>query len=102
MNIIPKDFKGKVDGRLAAHAVEKDLLDAVSKVSSEAADLLEKGEYPRVLNTLAKLKMSVDAFFDGVLVMDKDTDVKSNRLAILRTVSDLFARVADFRKVVTE
>lgn len=102
MNIIPKDFKGKVDGRLAAHAVEKDLLDAVSKVSSEAADLLEKGEYPRVLNTLAKLKMSVDAFFDGVLVMDKDTAVKSNRLAILRTVSDLFARVADFRKVVTE
>jgi glycyl-tRNA synthetase beta chain len=102
MNIIPKDFKGKVDGRLAAHAVEKDLLDAVSKVSSEAADLLEKGEYPRVLNTLAKLKISVDAFFDGVLVMDKDTAVKSNRLAILRTVSDLFARVADFRKVVTE
>lgn len=48
------------------------------------------------------MKKPVDAFFDGVMVMDKDAAVKKNRLAILGTVSDLFAQVADFRKIVTE
>jgi glycyl-tRNA synthetase beta chain len=102
MNIIPEDFKGKLDGSLVTDSVEKGLIDAGSKVSREASVLLEKGEYIKVLNTLAKLKKPVDTFFDGVLVMDKDAAVKGNRLAILSTVSGLFAQVADFRKVVTD
>ena len=102
MNIIPKGFKGKVDRKLVSQGVEKDLLDTALRISGEVTVLLEKGEYSRALNTLAKLKKPVDAFFDGVLVMDKNAAVKKNRLAILSTVSGLFAQVADFRKVVTE
>ena len=64
--------------------------------------MLGKGDYLKVLNVLAGMKKPVDAFFDGVMVMDKDAAVQKNRLAILSTVSDLFAQVADFRKVVTE
>ncbi len=45
---------------------------------------------------------SVDGFFDGVMVMDKDPGIRENRLAILAMVSSLFERIADFRKVVTE
>jgi glycyl-tRNA synthetase beta subunit len=36
------------------------------------------------------------------MVMDKDPAVKRNRLAILGTVSELFAQVADFRKIVID
>jgi glycyl-tRNA synthetase beta chain len=102
MNIIPDDFKGKVNEKLATHPVEKNLLKAVSGVGGEAVALLEKGEYLKVLNVLSKLKKPVDEFFDGVLVMDKDAALKKNRLAILDSVSGLFTQVADFRKIVTE
>jgi glycyl-tRNA synthetase beta chain len=102
MNIIPEGFQGKVDRRKAGEAVEKDLIDSASTLGSEAAAMLEKGDYLKVLDILARMKKPVDAFFDGVMVMDKDAAVKKNRLAILGTVSDIFAQVADFRKVVTE
>lgn len=102
MNIIPDDFKGTVHEDLAAHPEEKKLLEASTSVGTKVESLLEKGEYLKVLNSLARLKKPVDDFFDGVLVMDKDAQVKDNRLAILAEVSGLFAQVADFRKVVTE
>ncbi|UCF29945.1 MAG: glycine--tRNA ligase subunit beta [bacterium] len=102
MNIIPEGFRGKPDKRKARHRVEKDLLDAARDAGKDVAGLLEAGKYTQALNRLAKLKKPVDAFFDGVMVMDKDRSVQKNRLAILQEVSDLFAQVADFRKVVTE
>lgn len=102
MNIIPEGFKGKVDRKKASRKEEKGLIDSASVIGKDATANLEKGEYLKVLNTLAKMKKPVDVFFDGVMVMDKDPAVKKNRLAILGTVSELFAQVADFRKIVTE
>ena len=102
MNIIPEGFTGKVDRKKAKEAVEKALLDSAASLGKDAAGMLEKGDYLKVLNILAGMKKPVDAFFDGVMVMDKDASIQKNRLAILGTVSALFAQVADFRKVVTE
>lgn len=102
MNIIPEGFTGKVDHKKTREAVEKTLLDTATSLGKDAAAMLETGDYLKVLNILAGMKKPVDAFFDGVMVMDKDASVKKNRLAILGTVSVLFAQVADFRKVVTE
>jgi glycyl-tRNA synthetase beta chain len=102
MNIIPDGFTGKVDRKKAKEAVEKGLIDSAASLGKDAAAMLEKGDYLKVLNILAGMKKPVDSFFDGVMVMDKDAAIKKNRLAILGTVSALFAQVADFRKVVTE
>jgi len=102
MNIIPEGFTGKVDRKKAGESVEKGLLESAESLGRDAAAMLEKGDYLKVLNILAGMKKPVDQFFDGVMVMDKDVSVKNNRLAILGTVSDLFAQVADFRKIVTE
>lgn len=102
MNIIPEGFNGKVDRKKATETVEKGLIDSATSIGKEAAGMLEKGDYLKVLNILAGMKKPVDAFFDGVMVMDKDPAVKKNRLAILAWVSALFAQVADFRKVVTD
>jgi len=43
----------------------------------------------------------VDAFFDGVMVMDKDEKIRHNRLSLLANVSALFHKIADFSKIVT-
>jgi glycyl-tRNA synthetase beta chain len=50
---------------------------------------------------MARLKGFIDAFFDSVLVMDRDEAVRRNRLALLTRIHDLFTRVADFRKIQT-
>jgi glycyl-tRNA synthetase beta chain len=42
----------------------------------------------------------VSAFFGKVLVMAKEEKVKNNRLALLKGLSDMFASVADFSRVV--
>ena len=41
-------------------------------------------------------------FFDDVLVMAEDPDVRANRLGLMRRVAALFADVADFRKIQAE
>jgi len=102
MNIIPEGFKGEADRKKTRESVEETLMDSTVSLRKEVDDKLERGDYPRVLDVLAKMKKPVDAFFEGVMVMDKDASLQKNRLAILAEVSDLFGQVADFRKVVTE
>jgi glycyl-tRNA synthetase beta chain len=41
----------------------------------------------------------VASFFEKVLVMAKDENVRNNRLALLSRLSGTFARVADFSRV---
>ncbi len=64
--------------------------------------LIETRDYPAALNHLARLKPTVDNFFDGVMVMCDDQAVKANRLALLGKVAALFRGMADFAKIITE
>jgi glycyl-tRNA synthetase beta chain len=48
---------------------------------------------------LASLRDSVDAFFDHVMVMVDDEDMRDNRLALLNTMRNLFLRVADLSRL---
>jgi glycyl-tRNA synthetase beta chain len=102
MNIIPEGFSGSVDEKLLSEDAGKPLAEAAGKIGSDATAKTRGGDYLAALKSLAGLKGPVDNFFDNVMVMDKDEKVKNNRLALLAGVSDLFAQVADFRKIVTE
>jgi glycyl-tRNA synthetase beta chain len=102
MNIIPAGFSGQVDPGLLTEAVERDLLEAEGRTGREAHELVDRGEYAAALGALAALKAPVDAFFEGVLVMDKDERVRANRLGILSSAAATFGRFADFRKVQTD
>jgi len=44
----------------------------------------------------------VDAFFDKVMVMVEDEDLRANRLALLQTLLREFSTIADFSEIVTE
>jgi len=49
-----------------------------------------------------KFREPVDSFFEGVLVMAQDEKIRHNRLSLLEAIANLFYRVADFSKIVTE
>jgi glycyl-tRNA synthetase beta chain len=102
MNIIPPGFSGSVDPQALTEAVERELLAAEERTGKEADRATDRGEYAAALTALARMKGPIDAFFTGVMVMDNDERVKTNRLAILGAVAATFGRFADFRKVQTE
>jgi glycyl-tRNA synthetase beta chain len=42
----------------------------------------------------------IDKFFENVLVMDNDENIKENRLALLSSIKKKFDKIADFGKLV--
>jgi len=57
--------------------------------------LFAAGEYQQALEELAGLRENVDAFFDSVMVMAEDDNVRINRLTLLSKLRELFLQVAD-------
>lgn len=81
-----------VDQSLFKVAVEQQLLDAVSDKGTAIANM---DSYAEKLAALAELQPVVDQYFEDVLVMDEDEAVRANRLATIKSMRELFLRVAD-------
>jgi glycyl-tRNA synthetase beta chain len=75
------------------------LFAALEKTSGRALPMLERGDYTGYLKSFAVLKQPVDAFFDSVMVMAKEEELRRNRLALLRDLRDAMNRVADIAKL---
>jgi len=99
-NILPKEFAGVVRKDLLKLDAEKALHEAYAEIKDRVKEKTSKLDFRGALADIASLRKSVDAFFDTVMVMDKDAEVKANRLAILAGVTGLFAGIADFSRLV--
>jgi glycyl-tRNA synthetase beta chain len=91
-----------VDPGLLRDDAERHLLSELERVEAEAASLRSTRNYPGVLRNVATLEPAVARFFDDVLVMAEEPDVRANRLGLMRRVAALFSDVADFRKIQAE
>ena len=78
---------------------ERALYDALVSAEVTVRPLLEKRDYTRSLRELAALREPVDRFFDDVMVMADDDDVRTNRLALLGGLRALFLDVADISRL---
>jgi len=97
VNIIPKDFEPvefTPEGKY-----EEELFNEFLSVKEKLAELLQKKNYKEALLTVKALKPYVDAFFDNVMVMDKDENVKNRRLSLLKTIADELLKIMDFSKI---
>lgn len=88
-----------VNEKLFEHECEQALLASYRNVNYRVLKNLENGAFDKALLDIASLKKPVDAFFDGVLIMAEDINIKNNRLALLGCISDLFNLFADFSKI---
>lgn len=68
------------------------------KTAIEAA--ITEGEYLVALQVINKLVEPINYFFEKVMVMDKDEEIKNNRLALLVNIRELVLKIVDFTKVV--
>jgi len=77
---------------------EKDLWNAFISSKGSADNEIATENYLDALNTIARIAEPIDNFFNEVMVMAEDENVKRNRLSMLREISSLFIKVADFSK----
>ena len=95
-----EDVQAAVEADLLAEQVEKDLCKAYEAAVSKVEKEIVAQDYAGAIATLSQLAAPIDAFFDGVMVMDKDEKIKNNRLGLLKLVDNLICQVADFSKIV--
>jgi glycyl-tRNA synthetase beta chain len=106
VNILKKSGKpkgqerlGKVEENLFEHESESALFAAYQKVEKKVSGAMEKGLFEKALQDIATLRGPVDAFFDGVMVLAEDQNVRRNRMALLEHIATLFGKFADFSKL---
>ncbi len=96
-NILAKEAapEGAVVEANLVEDAEKALFAELAKITPGVEPLFAAKDYTAALSALAALRAPVDAFFDGVMVMADDADLKANRLRMLAQLRDLFTKVAD-------
>ncbi len=82
-----------------ADEAEHALAAAVAEVREPLETALEGGDVEAALRAAAALRAPVDRYFDAVLVMDKDPELRANRLAQLREITSLLGSLGDFARL---
>jgi len=78
---------------------ERLLFDKITQFAAKVSPMFAAGEYTTGLKQLAELKEPTDQFFDQVMVMTDQPDIRANRLALLSQLENLFLSVADFSRL---
>jgi glycyl-tRNA synthetase beta chain len=87
---------------LMRESEEKQLWTEVQEIAQSVANLGQAREYSPALAEISRIRLAVDAFFDKVMVMVEDEQLRANRLALLQTLLEEFSTIADFSEIVTE
>ncbi len=74
---------------------ERRLYEDALKLSTQIVPLVSESQHGEILLKLSVLRDPIDQFFDDVMVMDEDLEVRRNRVALVRFVSGLFREVAE-------
>jgi glycyl-tRNA synthetase beta chain len=88
-----------VDFSKLTDQAETTLANHLKILDQQVTPLFSSGDYADGLRQLASLKEPVDRFFDQVMVMVDDRSIRTNRLALLGQLEDLFLRVADLSRL---
>jgi glycyl-tRNA synthetase beta chain len=81
---------------------EKKLGVLIPEIGQAVNRFKEAQDYSRALAEISRIRPAVDAFFDKVMVMVEDEELRANRLALLQTLLQEFSTIADFSEIVTE
>lgn len=103
VNIIKKTPPGiDVDPAGFEHDAERTLHKKYLEIRDKVHERMTQKKYLDALRLIATIRETVDAFFDSVMVMADDMNVRQNRLALLGEIASLFTSFADFSKISAE
>jgi glycyl-tRNA synthetase beta chain len=94
-----REYKGAPEPSLYQLPEEKALANAIATAKAEAGEAVAREDFAAAMRAMAKLRPSVDAFFDKVTVNVDDKPLRENRLKLLNEIREATRAVADFSKI---
>ncbi|HAJ32798.1 MAG TPA: glycine--tRNA ligase subunit beta [Candidatus Atribacteria bacterium] len=101
LNLSKNNEETEIDRSLLKEKAELNLYHNYKSIYPRIREFICNKEYNKVFKLLEDLCEPVDEFFDQVLVMDKDEDIRKNRIALIKKIGILFNQVADLSKIVS-
>lgn len=84
-----------------AQPEEVQLSTEAARVATDAEAFRTRQDYDGALQSIATLRPAIDAFFDKVMVMAPEPDLRAARLGLLQRILQDFSRIAYFSEIVT-
>ena len=91
-----QELTGSYDSDLFEGEEETAFGTKLEEVAPRFDDLWQNADFAGLMGLLRELRPFVDGFFDNVMVMCDDADVRLNRLNLLKALVDRLGRLADF------
>lgn len=100
LNLSKNSEETEIDRSLLKEKAEVRLYHNYENIYPRIKEFISNKEYKKVFNLLGDLCKPVDEFFDQVLVMDKDEEIRKNRISLIKKIGILFNQVADLSKII--
>ncbi|MCK5595318.1 glycine--tRNA ligase subunit beta, partial [bacterium] len=81
---------------------EKELAKNFLNINKSVKKSIKNRDYTKAFIQIISLRKPLDDFFDKVMIMDENHDLRNNRLAFLQEIENMFSQLANFSYVVTE
>ncbi|HML07684.1 MAG TPA: glycine--tRNA ligase subunit beta, partial [Xanthobacteraceae bacterium] len=94
-----REYTGAPDPRLYTQGEERALARAIEIAKAEAVRAVAAEDFESAMRAMARLRPSVDAFFDKVTVNVDDRPLRENRLKLLNEIRTATRAVADFSRI---
>ncbi len=78
---------------------EKDLAKFAREFAEKSNEFLLEKDFEKYFHLILSGKNIINSFFDSVMVMDKNEEIKNNRIAILKSLDIQFKKVADIKEI---
>ena len=99
-NIAKQAADTAMDPEVFQTDAEKELYRVYGEVKEAVKGAVEKQDFAGAIEAMVQLAAPIDAFFDKVMVMDKDEKIRNSRLGLMKSIQVLLLEAADFGKLV--
>ena len=90
----------EIDEKLLNEDEEKNLYHKFVEIDDKFKDDLSSENYKEAMDLLDDLVPSIDAFFDSVMVMAEDENIRHNRLALINSIEENIQKILKIENIV--
>jgi glycyl-tRNA synthetase beta chain len=94
-----KTYNGHIIPAQLVKRAENDLNSAITIAMGKVKKAVEAEDFEGAMAAIAKLRPPVDAFFETVVVNEKNESFRVNRLNLLNRIREVTAEIADFSRI---
>ena len=91
-----------LDEKKLVQQEERSLAAMLAESGSRVAEAVRGGDFDTAIAIVARFREPIDRFFDGVMVLSDQVELRDNRLALLQQLVGVFGLVGDLSLIQTE